>query len=466
MHSKESSMLFSIFIKIYEIFQILLFIFLFLVTRPLHAQKIKKFLLLRNPILFMNQINKISASMGGFSGEVFWFHISSAGELEQAIPIARKLSEKSGVKLFLTYYSPSAEPFLKNFPPSLGCIPLPLDLSLVYRYIFKKINITNVFFVRYDLWPAFIYAVESIKPLKPVSLHLLCASKNRTKSDFFSKLSENFINYLYSKFDKIYPVTKEDESFFLTINKKSQIILAGDAKWARAIERAKSKIKSEIDPIFFSFLKICAELSNTKKIVIFASPHKEEHEFLISLSQFKENFFFIYVPHHTDELSVSKIYQELSFSSFSVSLYSSLSIPIELLEHNVMIFDKMGFLAELYQVAHLAVIGGGFDGQIHNVLEAAAHGVPTVFGPNFKRAHEVNQLLNQKGAMFVNSPSELFHFFASWVNFSQDTAFGSAAVCEETLQLIRQNAMLIFEEVPPTSDVVFENFTSKTSHLS
>ncbi len=40
------------------------------------------------------------------------------------------------------------------------------------------------------------------------------------------------------------------------------------------------------------------------------------------------------------------------------------------------------------------MIGGGFDKGVHNVSEAAVYGVPTIFGANYHKFEEINELVD------------------------------------------------------------------------
>jgi 3-deoxy-D-manno-octulosonic-acid transferase len=49
---------------------------------------------------------------------------------------------------------------------------------------------------------------------------------------------------------------------------------------------------------------------------------------------------------------------------------------------NVLIIDSIGLLARAYRYGDIAIVGGAFGKGLHNILEAAAFGLPVIFGPN------------------------------------------------------------------------------------
>ena len=63
---------------------------------------------------------------------------------------------------------------------------------------------------------------------------------------------------------------------------------------------------------------------------------------------------------------------------------------------------------ELYTVASIAYVGGGFHGKgLHSVLEPAAAGVPVLFGPHHQNSLAASDLLACGGAMVVGGADGL-----------------------------------------------------------
>jgi 3-deoxy-D-manno-octulosonic-acid transferase len=64
-------------------------------------------------------------------------------------------------------------------------------------------------------------------------------------------------------------------------------------------------------------------------------------------------------------------------------------------------------LSSLYQYGDIAYIGGGFGVGIHNTLEAAAFGLPVIFGPNYVKFIEANELIALKAGFSVKDEAGL-----------------------------------------------------------
>jgi 3-deoxy-D-manno-octulosonic-acid transferase len=84
---------------------------------------------------------------------------------------------------------------------------------------------------------------------------------------------------------------------------------------------------------------------------------------------------------------------------------------------DAVVIDRVGALAHLYTVADMAYVGGGFgrDG-LHSVLEPAAAGVPTMFGPRHENARSAGKLVEQGGARSVADAKALEATLRGWLS--------------------------------------------------
>ncbi|HDK43733.1 MAG TPA: glycosyltransferase, partial [Desulfobacteraceae bacterium] len=75
----------------------------------------------------------------------------------------------------------------------------------------------------------------------------------------------------------------------------------------------------------------------------------------------------------------------------------------------LLILDTIGELASFYRLARVAFIGGSLVARGgHNPLEAAAHGVPVLFGPHMEDFREIaRDLVQCGGAITVSSEADL-----------------------------------------------------------
>jgi 3-deoxy-D-manno-octulosonic-acid transferase len=81
-------------------------------------------------------------------------------------------------------------------------------------------------------------------------------------------------------------------------------------------------------------------------------------------------------------------------------------------------------LSALYYYADIAYIGGGFGAGIHNTLEAAAFGLPVIFGPNYAKFKEAHDLIALKAGFSIADETALKEITDILIN---DEAFYIAA---------------------------------------
>ena len=93
---------------------------------------------------------------------------------------------------------------------------------------------------------------------------------------------------------------------------------------------------------------------------------------------------------------------------------------------DVLVVNTIGVLSSVYQYGQVAYIGGGFGVGIHNTLEAAAWGMPVVFGPNYKKFQEAKELIECGAGWSIKNYEEcakaLDEFFEKNVEVSRAAA--------------------------------------------
>src|SRR5437764_11638245 len=87
---------------------------------------------------------------------------------------------------------------------------------------------------------------------------------------------------------------------------------------------------------------------------------------------------------------------------------------------DVIVVDRVGVLGELYALADLAYVGGGFHAAgLHSVLEPAAFGAPVLFGQRHDNSRDAAMLSQRGGGIAVSTESELVRRLRLWLT---DTA--------------------------------------------
>jgi 3-deoxy-D-manno-octulosonic-acid transferase len=145
--------------------------------------------------------------------------------------------------------------------------------------------------------------------------------------------------------------------------------------------------------------KFCGD----SQVILAGSSWPEDEEILFPMmNKSGSSLKFIIAPHETHAARISSLISRLKIPALRYSEANSENIH----DFRVLIIDCIGILAQLYQYPFIAYIGGGFGSGIHNILEAAAFGVPVVFGPNYEKFREAKDLISLGGAFTISDANQ------------------------------------------------------------
>ena len=97
-------------------------------------------------------------------------------------------------------------------------------------------------------------------------------------------------------------------------------------------------------------------------------------------------------------------------------------------QRDVIVVDRVGVLGDLYALANVAFVGGGFHAAgLHSVIEPAAFGAPVLFGPGHDMSREAGLLLAAGGARVVRDAGECAAAMSAWLSEPAARAVAGAA---------------------------------------
>lgn len=328
-------------------------------------------------------LDKIERETAGFKGETLWVHCSSLGEFEMARPIMEQLKQSdSKLRIVLTFFSPSGFEVRKNYQIADHVFYLPLDTASNAKQFVKAIKPSKVIFVKYDLW------FHHLKAAKDFGAKLMLISATFRPDQVYFKYYGSVGRKALELFDRIFLVDTDSEKLIRSIGITNTIV-CGDTRYDRVMEIAAAAEDNDFIKTF----------KGDSKLIICGSTWKEDEEVLLdSIENFKDVKWVI-APHEVGEENIQRL-QKLFTDSVRYSQYKGS-------EARILIIDSIGLLNKLYRYANVAYIGGGFRTGLHNVFEATAFGVPTIFGPDTSRFPDAAEMA-QIGLTFrILNSSEL-----------------------------------------------------------
>ncbi len=320
--------------------------------------------------------------------QVIWVHAASLGEFEQGRPLIDEIKTKyTEYKLLLTFFSPSGFEIRKNYPGADHVMYLPLDTCYNARRFVKLVNPAAAFFIKYEFWYNHLRQLRSGH--HPVYLISAIFRPGQVFFKWFGswyKKSLAFIDFFF--------VQDESSKSLLKQAGLSNCTVSGDTRFDRVIKVAGAARDVPLARIF----------AEGRYCMVAGSTWPEDEEFLSRyINESAEDICFIIAPHEISEAHLNRLILRLARSSV---LFSNASVDT-LHEAQVLIIDNMGMLSSLYRYGRVAYIGGGFGKGIHNILEAAAFGIPVIFGPNYHKFREARELIALGGAFTIHNSGEL-----------------------------------------------------------
>ena len=331
--------------------------------------------------------------------KVSWlFFCSSAGEYEQAVPLLSRLSGKREDKMVI-FFSHSGYRFAALRREQACCLLAPPDLLWLWWLFFAICRPQAVIVVRHELWPAFLAAA-------------CCWSKLYLVDASFPHIRYRWLKgWLLGFFSKIFVVDELDRvtaqhSFYV-----QRMFVAGDSKYDRVAQRVAARALHDK-----AFLLLQGQV--TRRRLLIGSAWEEEISAVFSAYRARRDRWQVLIaPHEPHTQMVEWIENRCRRQKFRVRRYTQLSLPY--VNADVIIIDTIGCLTELYGLADLALVGGGMQGKVHNVLEPVFHGLPTAMGKNFTNSSEA-KLLFGAGWLTVVAADSIAAWWQAQANQSED----------------------------------------------
>jgi 3-deoxy-D-manno-octulosonic-acid transferase len=322
-------------------------------------------------------------------------HVASFGELEQAKPVIAELKKKYlDIHIHLTFFSPSGyENAINSYSEPDIISYLPFDDSSSVNNFLDRTKPNLVIFVRYDLWPRFTFELQKRK----VPAMLISATYRKS---FMKSLPvvRSVYRSIYYSLRHIFVITDQVRRGFVSDGCSTDAItISGDTRIDQVLQRKEvSLTKGNILPEF-----IADKLQREKPIVLVVGSSWEEDEKVICERILSSaNLLTIIAPHEIAEShlgSLELLCKNKAIRLSKIDMYNN---------QQILIWDKIGDLFDLYVYGDIAYVGGGFGAGVHNVLEPTVRGIPVIVGPNHKRSVEVGLLLERKGAFAITNASE------------------------------------------------------------
>ncbi len=320
---------------------------------------------------------------------VVWFHVSSLGEYEQALPVIEKIKEqKTDYQIVLTFFSPSGYEVKKDQTPADCVSYLPIDRRKNAQKLLNLLQPKAVFFVKYDLWPNYLYELHK----RNIPTYLI--SGLFTPKHVFFKPYNQWLKKTLKAFHHFFVQDITSEKVLRKQGFK-HITVTGDTRFDRVYQIAQTA------PLLTAIEKF---KQNRPLLVIGSSWNSDENLLIPYINQSNLNFKTVIAPHDISDKHLKQIEKKIEKKYLK---YSQINSNTDLSKYDVLLIDNIGLLNKIYRYADVVYIGNGFGKSIHNIQEPAVYGVPIITGPHINKFNEAVDLQQLGGLTVISNGNEL-----------------------------------------------------------
>jgi 3-deoxy-D-manno-octulosonic-acid transferase len=320
--------------------------------------------------------------------ESIWFHFASLGEFEQGRPVLEKLrKELPSVKTVVTFFSPSGYEIRKNTPLADYVYYFPIDTPKNAVRFLDAINPKIVVFTKYEYW----YFMMDELYQREIPLYLISAIF-RPQQLFFRPYGNFYRNMLLLV--QHFFVQDEMSKRLLSEIDIDNVTISGDTRFDRVWQNAQN-----VEP-----LPLIESFKGKSRVFIAGSTWPPDEDLISKLVLIYPDWKFIIAPHEIGKEKIANLLQKLPAEK--TICYSETDVAL-IKQKQILVIDNIGLLSKLYQYGSIAYIGGGFGMGIHNTLEAAAFGLPVIFGPIYQKFKEAVDLIKLNAGFSVVNEATL-----------------------------------------------------------
>jgi 3-deoxy-D-manno-octulosonic-acid transferase len=327
---------------------------------------------------------KLELALHNNTRPVVWMHSASLGEFEQGRFLLENIRRQYPFAcIIITFFSPSGYEVIKNYKGADHIFYLPLSTKKNAKRFINIVNPALVLWIKYDYWYHYLTG------LKKRNTPLLLVSAIFHRHHPFFRWYGTLYKKMLKCFTWLFVQTPESAKRLESIGFVNNVSINGDTRFDRVVDIAEN----------FTPLPLIEKYCGVSPVVVAGSTWPEDEEELDHYANTHPDIKFIIAPHEIGEEHLKDI-ERLFNSSIRYSQLQN-ALPTNA---NTLIIDNIGMLSKLYHYATITYVGGGFgsDG-VHNVLEAAVHKKPVIFGPVFNKFREAIGLLEEGGAFTVDN---------------------------------------------------------------
>jgi 3-deoxy-D-manno-octulosonic-acid transferase len=334
---------------------------------------------------------------------LLWMHAPSVGEGLQARPILQiARARRPDAQLAYTFFSPSAASFARGLDVDFSDY-LPFDTDGEARAALDSLTPRALVFSKLDVWPCLARQASD----RGVALGLVSATLaegSSRRNGFAARLLAD----AYGRLDAVGAIDARDAERLVSLGvRHDRISVTGDTRYDQVWARVHASDRSS------GFL---AALSNGRPTLVAGSTWPaDERPLLAAWTRVRSGIpdaRLVIAPHEPTEAHLTPIERWAAGNRSRVARLGAADVA----NADVVVVDRVGILGDLYALASVAYVGGGFHAAgLHSVLEPAAFAAPVLFGPQFANSRDAGLLIDIGGGASAADETALEHRLRDWL---------------------------------------------------
>ncbi|HEY7768559.1 3-deoxy-D-manno-octulosonic acid transferase [Longimicrobium sp.] len=320
-----------------------------------------------------------------------WFHAPSVGEGLQARAVIERFRVlRPDAQVAYTFFSASAERFAVSVDADFADY-LPLDLRRDVVTAVDALQPDVLAFSKTDVWPVLTREAKA----RGVRLAMLSGTLPENSSRLRGP-ARALLAPAYARLDVVAAIAQADADRFglLGVPAERRRVM-GDARFDQVWARAQSADQNS------ALLRPFREFDGVTLVAGSTWPPDEERlvPTVAAIRKSGRRVRLILAPHEPTPAHLARTRDLLHQHGIgTVRLLSEVEAGADAGE--TVLVDRVGVLGDLYALADVAYVGGGWGtAGLHSVLEPAAFGAPVLFGPRHSNAREAAELITAGGAL-------------------------------------------------------------------
>jgi 3-deoxy-D-manno-octulosonic-acid transferase len=333
-----------------------------------------------------------------------WLHAVSVGEFNAAIPLIEQILAKyPELPMTVTSTTPTGRARVQAvMGDRVLSLYLPYDIPLAINLFMRRLQPRLGILIETELWPNLLRACRA----RSLPLMLANARLSARSARGYRKIPGLMRAMLHS----LTVIAAQGRA-------DARRLIALGADPARVKITGSVKYDLEIpETLVQAGTALRAKLGVDRPIWLAASTHDQEEALILEAHRLVQQALpaalLILVPRHMERFnSVATLVQQTGFT------LCRRTDPAPDVSRDVFLGDTMGELLLFYGACDVAFIGGSLiERGCHNMLEAAALGLPCLTGPHVFNFKEIHRDLTRAGALqTVTSPAALASIVIDWL---------------------------------------------------